>query len=235
MGLIKLSVFIFLTYGVALAGELSCPSLSPTSPGLLEGIEERYRKVSSLEARFLQTSYFVGLDKRENSQGSVYFLKPAKMNWNYEVPDPQRFISNGETIWFYQPKLNQVTLTDFTNSFSSDIPVTFLLGIGSLKESFEARGTCKAEGGVIVELTPKKSDASLSHFLLLVNEKELTPLGAKVIDLGGNETTIRLLSPAFDRQLPVSQFSFEIPKGVDVIDNRSGGRKAPAQVSEENL
>jgi len=219
----------------ALAEELACAKLTPVPAGTLEGIEEGYKKISSLQAEFFQSSYFIGLDRQEVSRGEVEFEKPGKMNWSYTQPEPQRFVSDGRTITFFQPKLNQASLTDFTNTFSSDVPVTFLLGLGSLKETFEAVGSCKQEGGLLVSLKPKKEDASLSSFLLLVDEKDYSPRGAKVVDLGGNETVIRLLSPKFNLRVPTSHFVFEIPKGVDVIDNRRGVANNRTAVSEENL
>jgi len=228
------SLIFSLKTGSAVADELNCATKASVKITTLDGIEKRYKTFSSLKASFVQTSYFVGLDKREQSKGEVLFQKPGKMSWNYMDPTPQSFISDGKSISFYQPKLNQVTLSDFKESFSSEVPVTFLLGIGSLQASFEAVGSCKADGGLLIELKPKKTDATLSNFYLLVDEKELTPLGAKVIDLGGNETTIRLIGPVFDSAIPASQFLFSIPKGVDVIDNR-GPSQAGGSLKEENL
>jgi outer membrane lipoprotein carrier protein len=234
-----LSAVVFVALGtlcpaLGFADELACAKLAPLPAGTLDGIEKGYQKISSLEAQFVQTSYFIGLDRREISKGEVEFQKPGRMNWAYSEPDPQRFVSDGRWITFYQPKLNQASLTDFTNTFSTDVPVTFLLGIGSLKQSFEAAGSCKTDAGLLISLKPKKEDASLSSFILMVDAKELTPLGAKVVDLGGNETTIRLLSPKLNAEIPASHFAFEIPKGVDIIDNR-GAEKSAAPVKEETL
>jgi len=225
------------------AAELECSSPSPTPVGLLEGVEEAYKKTTSLSAEFVQNSLFIGLEKQEASKGTVDFFRPGKMNWNYLQPTPQQFISDGSTIYFYQPSLNQVTLSSFKQSFSSDLPVTFLLGLGSLRSSFEAQGICKGENGTIIKLAPKSEDAALSSFFLLVDKKALTPLGAKVVDLGGNETTITLISPRFNADIPASRFDFRIPKGVDVIDNRSASAtpqvgitdSGPRSVKEDDL
>jgi outer membrane lipoprotein carrier protein len=204
------------------AADLSCQNPDSTTKGLVEGVEAAYLKITSISSDFFQTSYFVGLDKREVSKGTVSFARPGKMNWDYLEPDPQRFISDGKTIQFYQPKLNQVTLTSFKEAFSSELPVTFLLGIGSLSKSFTPLGVCKIPEGTLIKLAPKTEDASLSSFLLLVDRTTLSPLGAKVVDLGGNETSIMLVGPKFNAPIPSSTFDFKIPKGVDIIDNRTG-------------
>lgn len=223
----------------ALAGDLDCKNPLPTPKGLIEGVEAKYLKTSSISAYFLQTSFFAGLDKREVSRGSVQFARPGKMNWDYQDPTPQKFVSDGATIYFFQPKLNQVTLTSFKEAFSSELPVTFLLGLGSLSKSFDALGVCKIDEGTLINLKPKAEDASLSSFTLLVDKTSLSPLGAKVVDLGGNETAILLVSPKFNTPIATSTFDFKIPKGVDIIDNRGPGNSnstlsATKSINEES-
>lgn len=217
------SLVLNLPLNLAFAGDLDCKNPLPTPKGLIEGVEAGYLKTSSITADFFQTSFFAGLDKREVSKGSVQFARPGKMNWDYQEPTPQRFISDGQTIHFYQPKLNQVTLTSFKEAFSSELPVTFLLGLGSLSKSFNALGICKIEEGTLINLSPKAEDASLSSFTLLVDKTSLSPLGAKVVDLGGNETAILLVNPKFNTPISSSTFDFKIPKGVDIMDNRGAG------------
>jgi outer membrane lipoprotein carrier protein len=236
----KSTFFIVLLLVIAqpcLAIDFDCSSPAPTPQGLIEGIEAGYLKTTSITAQFFQTSFFVGLDKKEASKGTVEFARPGRMNWNYLEPDPQRFVSDGATIYFYQAKLNQVTLTSFKQAFSSELPVTFLLGIGSLSKSFNALGICNIEEGTLIQLAPKADDASLSSFTLLVDKKTYSPLGAKVVDLGGNETSINLIAPKFNTSIPSASFDFKIPKGVDVIDNRgdSGQNLDSTQMNPESI
>jgi outer membrane lipoprotein carrier protein len=195
---------------------------------LLGVVEERYEKFSDLRAQFTQQSYFVGLNQRVISEGSVYFKKPGMMDWNYEKPDKQRFIADGKTLWFYQPDLNQVTVGNFKEAFDSDLPVSFLLGVGHLQENFTLRSACRSSAGVVLNLQASKQDPNLQEFYLLVDKSTYTPNGAKIIDLGGNETTIVFHDLSLNVNLDDKQFAFEIPKGADVIDNR----KSPAPNSE---
>jgi len=229
------SLSLLVPFQVCFAGDFDCQNPLPTPKGLIEGVEAGYLQTSSISADFFQTSFFVGLDKREVSKGSVWFARPGKMNWDYQHPDPQRFVSDGATIQFYQPKLNQVTLTSFKEAFSSELPVTFLLGLGSLSKSFNSLGICKIEEGTLIKLAPKADDASLSSFVLLVDRTSLAPLGAKVVDLGGNETAILLVNAKYNTPIPASAFEFKIPKGVDIIDNRSGNNLDSTQSTSESI
>lgn len=210
-----------------------CRSDLPASEqgGLLKAVGNRYRTINDLKSHFEQHSYFLGLDQRVVSHGEVAFKKPGMMDWVYLEPEPQRFVADGETLWFHQPEQNQVTVGAFTKAFSSDLPVSFLLGIGNLEEDFQLKRACTSEKGIVLELMPKKKDSSLEQFSLLVSKQDREPLGAKVVDAGGNETEIVFDGTKFNVGVEGKQFTFEIPKGTDVVrwdrerENLAGGAK----------
>ncbi len=183
-------------------------------------VEKRYQKLSGITAHFAQESYFAGLERREKSSGRLSFLKPGKMDWQYELPEVQRFVADGKSLWYYQPASNQVTLADFKDSFQTDLPVSFLLGIGRLSDRFNLKNVCYSTGGLLLALEPKEADPSLDRFDLLVRRSDYVASGAKVVDIGGNETTIRFSKLELDPKLSVSQFNFSAPLGVDIIDRR---------------
>ena len=203
-------------------GEFDCrsPVGAVERERLLEEVESRYRSISDLTSNFQQNSFFLGMNQRVLSRGAVHFKKPGMMDWTYESPEKQRFVADGKTLWFYQPDLNQVTVGDFTQSFSSDLPVSFLLGMGNLKADFSVVESCNSEAGVVIKLQPKVADQSLDEFYLLVEKTKHSPLGAKIVDVGGNETAIVFEKTTLNSSLKDERFKFEIPKGVDVIDRR---------------
>ncbi|MCB0344677.1 MAG: outer membrane lipoprotein carrier protein LolA [Bdellovibrionales bacterium] len=201
---------------------------------LIDSIEGRYGSVADVRAHFIQYSYFAGLDKGEKSYGDVSFRKPGMMDWHYKGPEVQRFISNGTTMWFHQPEDNQVTVAAFTNSFQSDLPVSFLLGLGKISKSFKVERACKAAAGTVVELSPLEQSGDLQRFRLLVRPDDYVPIGAQVLDIGGNETSIRLAGLSLNSGIKETEFEFSIPKGVDVIDRRSGAESG-GEINEKSL
>lgn len=188
---------------------------------ILDLVEARYENIKSLSAKFKQESSFLGFAEKSESEGEVYFKKPGQMDWQYSTPEIQRFVSNGKTLWFYQPDLEQVTLSTFKESFSSELPVSFLLGIGSLHKTFTFKKSClTAEGKILLELLPKTEDQSVQEFSLLVSSSDYLPQGAKIVDAGGNQTSIIMDKLVQNADLGNLDFNFEIPRGVDVIDQR---------------
>ncbi len=193
--------------------------------GLLASIEDRYQKFSDLKAEFVQHSYFIGVNQQVQSKGQVFFKKPGMMDWIYQEPDKQRFVTDGQTLWFHQPDLNQVTMGDFKQAFDSDLPVSFLLGVGHLQERFTLRSACRSKAGDVLNLVPAKPDPNLEEFYLLVDKETRSPIGAKIVDLAGNETAIVFHELVFNLSIPDKQFLLDIPKGADIIDNRKKDQK----------
>ena len=224
--LLCLSFFPSIALGIS---EFECRSglTAPESEQLLEKVERKYSTFSDLEANFLQRSFFLGLGQVVLSKGSVRFKTPGMMDWQYEQPEKQRFVTDGTALWFYQPDLNQVMIAAFSSSFDSELPVSFLLGVGSLKQTFSLKSACRSEAGHVFSLEPKKADPNLAEFYLLSDPQTYLPLGAKVVDVGGNDTVILFHGIKLNVGLKKESFSFSPPLGVDIIDER-GADKKPA-------
>lgn len=211
---------LFLAPNTVFASSFECKSPQTVDDKFLLEIDRKYYEVADFSAKFEQISIAVGLNEKSTSQGEVLFKRPGKMNWLYSTPEIQRFVGDGEKLWHYLPKENQATISPFENSFKSDLPVSFLLGIGKLNETFKTSGGCKAAKGTLIKLQPKNKDKTLSELQLLIDDKTKFPIGARIVDLGGNITEIVFTSPDLNSGIKDSAFKFDIPKGVDIIDLR---------------
>ena len=99
---------------------------------ILSEVAKDFNSISSLKADFLQSSVLLGFNHSQSSEGRLIFKKVGMMDWHYISPEEQRFVTDGNTVWFYQKALNQVTISNFKNTFSTDLPVSFLLGLSSI-------------------------------------------------------------------------------------------------------
>ncbi|MFN8392294.1 MAG: outer membrane lipoprotein carrier protein LolA [Bdellovibrionota bacterium] len=195
------------------------PSAQTTN--LLADIERHYEQIGDLTASFSQSSYFVGSEEEKISRGKIYFKRPGKMDWVYEAPEIDRFVSDGTTLWIFNSHDNQVRARSFRDSFSSDVPVSFLLGVGKLRENFKLISACESSDGVVLKLEPLKPNDSLNELSLLVDGKSHAPIGASVMNVGGNQTAILFENMKLNTSVPESHFAFQIPKGSDFIDERA--------------
>lgn len=219
---LSLLFLIVLNSSTAFAADyFSCAK--PVSNGLakLKLVADNFSKISSFQGKFEQHSVLLGFNQSANSKGNLVFKRQGRMDWEYFEPEEQRFVTDGKTVWFYQKSLNQVTVSPFKESFSSDLPVSFLMGLSDLDNSFKLKRACSSTFGWLFELEPKSADPTLSRFLLLMDKNEKTPKAVKITDVGGNDTEIVLDQLETEVELPDERFSYQIPKGVDVIDRRT--------------
>ncbi len=194
---------------------------------LLERVQRQYASLEFMHGTFRQDSFVAALEQSESSAGEVWFGKPGKMRWVYTTPQPQTVIIKGKELWLYQPDKQQVLVDNIEQVLLSALPVSFMMGVGSLSKDFEYRGACRTRDGVVLRLQPresgKKSGASegLEGFLLLVDERTNLPKGAKITSLGGNVTAIVFSNVSTQGALfSSSTFVLEYPNGVDVVDRR---------------
>jgi outer membrane lipoprotein carrier protein len=218
---------------LALAYTCTAPLKQSELLGIVDKVQDAYRSIKGMQAQFKQESSVVALDQTEGSSGMVSFLKPGNMKWEYTSPEAQVFLLRDSTVWFYQEALKQVVIDDISQVLLSDLPVSFLMGIGELSRDFSLIKGCHAGERILLDLaprTPKNSrsskagsgDSQLGSFRLLVDKTKFLPLGAVVSDLGGNSTAILFsqlrLNPA---QLSLDAFKPQFPKGIDVSDRRA--------------
>jgi outer membrane lipoprotein carrier protein len=119
---------------VSLGFVLVCFAALPASAGmtgmaLLTEIQNGYQKTNDLEAQFVQEYSGKMMRIPQKAEGKVYLKKKGMMRWDYRVPN-QKLISNGSTLWFYQPEEKQVFVTDVEKVLKEKTPLAFLAGEG---------------------------------------------------------------------------------------------------------
>lgn len=200
-----------------------------TLESALKDVQTKYQKLSGVAAEFYQDSYLVALDASESSRGQVVFSKPGRMKWRYQEPEQQEFVLKENTVWLYQPEIQQVLIDELSEVLITDLPVAFLMGVGDLGQGFKLAGGCQGSAGLLLELEPRKSvskterEESLKRFTLLVSSERF-PAGARVLDVVGNMTTILLRSIKENPAISEGEFSIEYPSGTDVNDRRIATR-----------
>jgi len=197
-------------------------SLDPAgAAALLREVKAAYGGLQSLSATFVQDSYLAALDVAERSSGEVSFKKPGRMKWEYRSPEPQTFLVRDTTVWFYQPLSKQVLVDEFRDVLISDLPVAFLMGLGSLEKNFSLKRACLEGESGILDLQPRggEGDGELKGFFLRIDGKR-NPIGARVVDVGGNVTTIALTDRKPNQPIEDGAFRADFPAGIDVNDQR---------------
>jgi outer membrane lipoprotein carrier protein len=208
-----------------------------TGQGVLNEIQNRYEKTNDFEANFIQEYIGKVMRQPNKGEGKVYFKKKGMMRWDYTVPT-QKLISDGHTLWYYQPEEKQVLVSDVSRVLKEKTPLAFLAGEGNLGRDFKLlnlnESVSQKEDNYVVELAPKEPLATLSKLILTVDKKSYTVLQADVFDGLGNVTRTRFIEIKTNVGLSNSFFHFTIPPGTEIIKMQesttpSGRKGAPSK------
>ena len=132
-------------------------------------VQARYDGVQDLEARFTQKSRsvaFGGAGQEMEASGVALFAKPGRMRWTYEKPEPSIVVSDGQTLWIYDPTAREVQEFSVGQGFLSGTAVQFLLGEGRILEAFDVRAERCSGDPVRLFLTPREETSYESLELL---------------------------------------------------------------------
>ena len=117
-----------------------------TLDDIIKKVESRYA-VSGFSAFFLQASTIKAMEITDSASGKAFFKHPDKMRWEYETPDRQTIITNGNTLWIYRPEDNQVMVGKAPCFFEDGKGFSFLSDMESVKKKFYILLEKKAEPG----------------------------------------------------------------------------------------
>jgi outer membrane lipoprotein carrier protein len=186
-------------------------------------IQKTYDTIRDIQAYFVQESVVKSwnAEQVQKAQGKVFFKKEGKMFWDYQEPTPQQIISDGNTLWFYEPEDKQVTVTTVGAGFQTQIAADLLNGKAQLKRDFAVTEmTSPAEGNagkLVLQLIPRSSQNNLSKILLRLDKSTFLIYQTEVYDLFDNLTRITFSQIQIETNLPDTLFTFTPPPGVEIL------------------
>ncbi len=212
-----LLVVILFVAAAAAQSETMAPAGAPVSKDLklvLDRLQRHYHDTNSFKANFNEEIATVGAPKRQR-QGTVSFRKPGRMRWEFNDPEKQTIVSDGETLYSYDPDLNQVVETPLKQALKSSSATSFLLGIGNINQDFKARFTTPQTTGQIDLLLDAKTGGYKIEVGLDPQTYNLIRL--TLIDQLGDVTRITFSDIDDNVELPDSIFAFNAPAGADIV------------------
>jgi len=205
---------------IAPLGAAAGSGLAAAEPPLQEvitGVENRY-DVPGFAADFYQVSTIEAMQISDEARGRMFVRKPQMMRWEYETPDPQVIITNGNRLWIYRPQDKQVILGRSPAFFGDGKGAGFLADIRVLRGKFDIAYADKDEPGYhILKLRPLEQTIDVAEIELYVAESDYTVKRVITYNPYGDATRIDLINSRFDRIPDLELFTFTIPEGTDVV------------------
>jgi outer membrane lipoprotein carrier protein len=211
-----------LTLGLTIIIGLSGASLpaaeTATADAVIDRVQRNYEATADFVADFRQETQVKTLDRSLKTSGKVTFKRPGKMLWRYDTPKDQFVLADGTYLYFYQPEQNQIIKSPLKNAFRTDIPLSFLLGLGNLKKDFNVSLKATEKDHHVLRLEPKRDAGGYSDIHMGVSKNNADIIWVSVRDSAGNVTTLRFSNMRKDVGVKDSLFQLQIPDGVDVVE-----------------
>jgi outer membrane lipoprotein carrier protein len=184
---------------------------------VIDGIQAFYKSATDLKAEFQQTYTYVQMGRKQKKSGRVFFKTPNRMRWDYKKPVAQVFVSDGQTLWVYQPREAQVFKQNL-NTSQLPVALTFMSGKGELRSEFNAQLKSQDGEHYSVELIPKVNEGSYRSVILMVKKTDFSVVASTVVDPVGNFNRVTFTQVKRNTNIPERAFKFKVPDGVRVID-----------------
>lgn len=212
---------------------------SPDLRSIVKRLEARYRAPRTLSATFLERYSESGKLVRVEA-GTAYFRRPGKMRWEYESPEKNVFLVDGNSAWFYVPADHTVTRVPAKKSADWRTPLALLAGEMKLSRvcsnmEFAPQQDVESSKDVILQCdlrgqepgakagpdTRKMSGSTAEtqdSVYLEVGENSGDLVRILVKDSGGVGIEFRFANWRSDPPVEESLFHFQVPPGVAIVD-----------------
>ena len=209
--LILISSFLLVS-GVSAIGASSAVMASD-----VEDLSAKLQSHQRLSAKFQQYSLGEGSSREEVSEGVLWLEGSEKFRWETEKPFPQVIVSDGVSLWVYDPDLEQVTRRPLGEG-EVMTPARVLGGsLSQLQSYFDVALIDAGASNTLYELKPLQADqAEFKRLRMLFTEDRLAEL--LIEDTLGQRSLIMLSEISFPESFDATIFQFEPPVGVDLIE-----------------
>lgn len=213
----KLGKFISLTFVLLIM--LCISSLASDTEKIINEIQKKYQKSSSLEIQFKEINRFKLMNTTSEVFGTFVMKGRDKYRLNSET---QIIVTDGTTFWRYNKIENQV-LIDYAKKENQEVLLNnFLYDLqknysSQLIEEYKE----KDKKIYVLKLTPKPSTESFfTSIKIWVENKSWKITRVIYTDYNENETEYEIEKIFFDKDFPDYFFNYIPPEGSEVVDVR---------------
>jgi len=192
---------------------LAVNSWSGGAPEDIQQLRDLLQPITSLSARFEQQITDGDGFELQASEGLFQVSQPNRLRWVVETPMPQQIIADGLTLWIYDPDLEQVIIQPFNDDIAATPAILFSGDLDQLDDAYFVTQL----GAGRFELKPEQGGSLFDSMTIAFDGAK--PASIALTDTLGQVTAISFTELELNPMLPGDRFVFEIPSGVDVINN----------------
>lgn len=200
---IYLVLFIFLT------------SLNAQENAVITALKKKYSDKSSLELTFNVEIFWKVREKHEKKSGTLILVPGDKFRLKTGSTE---WVSDGHTYWQYNEKTCQVIVKNLLDVDLSMHPSQMIKNY--LSYSYKVKSSDEKLAILTWSTSGEEQTKLYKEITLWIDKKKNTIKKIFAVDKNGNESTYTFKKTKTAIQIPSTVFTFEIPKGVDVLDTR---------------
>lgn len=171
------------------------------------------RDTRTIKAQFVQTVFQPQTGKEKVASGIFYLARPGRFRWEYTNP-PQLIVADGDTIWLYDPELEQVSFRGQSSALQGT-PAQLLVDDRKLDEIFTVSGHGSSRDVEWVELQPRAEDSEFVRVRVAFSEGAIFAMDME--DQFGQRTLIEFARVEYNPELDPELFKYRPPQGIDVF------------------
>ena len=186
------------------------------SAGPREDFAHYTQGLKGLDGKFEQKVFTTNGKLKEDSTGTVALSAPRLFRWEYQKPNPQLIVADGDHVWVYDPDLEQVTVKNQSRE-EAQSPLTVLIDPAELDRRYVLGDAGTSDGMKWISLEPKKKgeDAEFKVAMLGFDGDNLRSM--QLTDNLGQRTQILFSDWRRNPVFAKGTFEFTPPKGVDIV------------------
>jgi outer membrane lipoprotein carrier protein len=116
--------------------------------------------LTSLKSDFTQVTFNADRTSMLEAKGTFYLQRPGRFRWEYDTPNRQVIVADGNRVYLHDLDLEQVSHQS-QNKALRGTPALLLADGGPIDAHFETRAIESRDGRDWVELIPKASDTDV--------------------------------------------------------------------------
>ncbi|QUM77514.1 outer membrane lipoprotein chaperone LolA [Moritella sp. 24] len=191
---------------------LMTASMLTHAQSVKEELQSQLALLQPFSADFTQTVTSAEGDNLSTGQGVMQLQRPNQFRWETITPDEQLIVSNGESLWFYNSFVEQVSIYSLKDAIAN---TPFMLIAGAEQTLWETyRVTKKAD--VYTVITP--NDPAAAVFTLQFKDGEIAQFSVQ--EQQGQQSQFALTNHKTMNKMDPALFNFIIPEDTDIDDQR---------------
>ncbi len=180
---------------------------------IADNLQARLLKLENLTADYEQVLTTTEGKLVQEGRGTLQLKRPDFFRVESNTSQENIIVSDGKTLWFYDPFVEQVTARKL-QAVLDNTPFALI----AHKDKAQWQKYVLSQNGDTFTLTPKDKKSPIKYFTLTLNEKG-DLLGFSTLEKNGQKNTYTLKN---NQNTPISaqQFQFKVPEGAELDDQR---------------